>query len=192
MQVFYEPPHKLLKDSRFWASMYVVLASVVFFVIPTEYFLFGVAGGKLIERIRSMTFKSILHQEINWFDEPKNSRYFLLSYLLVCKNVCICSHVNLCIQKLKSIIIIFFLSACSGSISARLSIDAVNVKRLVGDNLALNVQTLATVIAGFLVAMIANWKLTLIILVVIPMVGLQGYFQVKFLKGFSANAKVIS
>ncbi|KAJ3689475.1 hypothetical protein LUZ61_018639 [Rhynchospora tenuis] len=152
IKVFYEPPHQLLKDSRFWASMYLVLGIVAFFTIPAEYFLFGVAGGKLIERIRSLTFKRVIHQEINWFDEPQNS---------------------------------------SGSISARLSTDPVNVKRLVGDNLAMNVQTLATVISGFLVAIIANWKLTLIILVVIPLVGLQAYFQVKFLKGFSANAKTM-
>ncbi|KAJ3685942.1 hypothetical protein LUZ61_015106 [Rhynchospora tenuis] len=152
IKVFYEPPPQLLKDSRFWASMYVVLACIAFFVTPAEYFLFGVAGGKLIERIRSLTFKQVVHQEISWFDEPQNS---------------------------------------SGSICARLSTDAVNVKRLVGDNLALNVQTLATVISGFLVAITANWQLTLIVLVILPLVGLQGYFQVKFLKGFSANAKTM-
>ncbi|KAJ3695665.1 hypothetical protein LUZ60_001042 [Juncus effusus] len=152
IKVFYEPPNKLLKDSRFWASMYVVLGSIAFVSIPAEYFLFGMAGGKLIERIRSLTFTSVIHQEINWFDEPENS---------------------------------------SGSIGARLSTDALNVKRLVGDNLALNVQTTATVIAGFLVALTASWKLTLVIIGVIPLVGLQGYFQVKFLRGFSANAKTM-
>ncbi|KAJ3685941.1 hypothetical protein LUZ61_015105 [Rhynchospora tenuis] len=129
-----------------------ILASITFFVTPAEYFLFGVAGGKLIERIRSLTFKTVVQQEISWFDEPQNS---------------------------------------SGSICSRLSTDAVNVKRLVGDNLALNVQTLATVISGFLVAITANWKLTLIVLVIIPLVVLQGYFQVKFLKGFSGDAKAM-
>jgi ATP-binding cassette subfamily B (MDR/TAP) protein 1 len=39
--------------------------------------------------------------------------------------------------------------------------------------------------------MVADWKLTLIILCVIPLVGLQGYAQTKFLKGFSEDAKVI-
>lgn len=68
--------------------------------------------------------------------------------------------------------------------------DALNVRRLVGDTLALIVQSLATLICGFVVAMVANWQLALIITVVIPLVGLQGYAQVKFLQGFSADAKV--
>ncbi|XP_027930326.1 ABC transporter B family member 9-like [Vigna unguiculata] len=36
-------------------------------------YLFGIAGGKLIERIRSMAFNKVVHQEISWFDHPSNS-----------------------------------------------------------------------------------------------------------------------
>lgn len=78
----------------------------------------------------------------------------------------------------------------SGSIGARLSTDALNVKRLVGDNLALNVQSVSTITSGFTIAMVANWKLSLIITVVVPLVGFQAYAQMKFLKGFNKNAKV--
>lgn len=52
------------------------------------------------------------------------------------------------------------------------------------------VQNSSTIVTGVLIAMIANWKLALIILAVIPLICLQGYAQMKFLKGFSANAKV--
>jgi ATP-binding cassette subfamily B (MDR/TAP) protein 1 len=83
------------------------------------------------------------------------------------------------------------ISSYSGALGARLSVDALNVRRLVGDNLALAVQVVSTLITGIVIAMIADWKLTLIILCVIPLVGLQGYAQVKFLKGFSEDAKVI-
>ncbi|KAF0917202.1 hypothetical protein E2562_017108 [Oryza meyeriana var. granulata] len=151
IKMFYEPPSELPKDSRFWASMFVVVGASAFVLIPTEYFLFGLAGGKLVERIRSLTFRSVMHQEINWFDKPEHS---------------------------------------SGSISARLSVDALNVKRLVGDNLALNVQTVSTIISGFTIAMVANWKLALIITVVVPFVGFQTYGQMKLLKGFNKNAKL--
>ncbi|KAK3160969.1 hypothetical protein QOZ80_1BG0069580 [Eleusine coracana subsp. coracana] len=151
IKVFYEPPDVLLKDSRFWASMFVVLGACAFVLIPIEYFLFGLAGGKLVERIRSMTFQNIMRQEINWFDKPEHS---------------------------------------SGTIGARLSTDALNVKRLVGDNLALNVQTVSTVISGFTIAMVANWKLAMIITVVVPLVGFQGYAQMKFLKGLNKHAKL--
>ncbi|CAM0908393.1 unnamed protein product [Alopecurus aequalis] len=122
IKTFYEPPDKLRKDSRFWALMCVVLGIVSIISIPAELFLFGLAGGKLIERIRAMTFRSIMHQEVAWFDDPKNT---------------------------------------SGALGARLSIDALNVRRLVGDNLALTIQSI------------------------------QGYAQVKFLKGFSQDAKMM-
>jgi hypothetical protein len=38
--------------------------------------------------------------------------------------------------------------------------------------------------------MVANWKLALIITVVVPLVGFQGYAQMKFLKGLNKSAKV--
>jgi len=75
IKVFYEPPAELPKDSRFWASIFVVLGASAFILIPIEYFLFGLAGGKLVERVRSLTFQSVMRQEINWFDKPEHSRY---------------------------------------------------------------------------------------------------------------------
>ncbi|XP_072995529.1 ABC transporter B family member 4-like isoform X1 [Typha latifolia] len=152
IKIFYEPHDELKKDSRFWTLMYVVLGIIALITIPIEYFFFGVAGGKLVERIRSLSFQKVMHQEVNWFDQPSNS---------------------------------------SGAIGARLSVDASNVRRLVGDTLALTVQIIWTILSAFIIAMIANWRLALIITVVIPLAGLQGYAQIIFLKGFSANAKVM-
>ena len=54
--------------------MYVASGVASFISPPVEYFLFGVAGGKLVERIRSLSFESIVHQEISWFDKPSNAR----------------------------------------------------------------------------------------------------------------------
>lgn len=82
-----------------------------------------------------------------------------------------------------------FLS-CSGAVGARLSADASTIRSLVGDVLALIVQNTATVLAGLAIAFAANWILALIILVLLPLIGLQWFFQNKFYKGFSANAKV--
>ncbi|KAL5221229.1 hypothetical protein ABZP36_025942 [Zizania latifolia] len=152
IKTFFEPADKLKKDSSFWGLMCVVLGIISIVSIPVEYFMFGIAGGKLIERVRALSFRSIVHQEVAWFDDPKNS---------------------------------------SGGLGARLSIDALNVRRLVGDNLALGVQVTSTLITGFVIAMIADWRLSLIILCVIPLVGLQGYAQIKFLKGFSEDAKML-
>ncbi|CAM0882246.1 unnamed protein product [Alopecurus aequalis] len=147
---FYEPPDKLRKDSSFWALISVVLGIAALISIPAEYFLFGIAGGKLIERVRTLSFQNIVRQEVAWFDNPSNS---------------------------------------SGALGTRLSVDALNVRRLVGDNLAVIVQSAAALITGFVIAFTADWRLALVITCVIPLVGIQGYAQVKFLKGFSEEAK---
>ena len=51
-------------------------------------------------------------------------------------------------------------------------------------------QSTAAIITGFVIAFTADWRLALIITCVIPLVGAQGYAQVKFFKGFSEEAKV--
>ncbi|KAM0899548.1 hypothetical protein ACQ4PT_021225 [Festuca glaucescens] len=147
---FYEPPDKLRKDSSFWALICVVLGVASLIAIPAEYFLFGIAGGKLIERVRTLSFQNIVRQEVAWFDNPSNS---------------------------------------SGALGTRLSVDALNVRRLVGDNLAVMVQSAAALITGFVIAFTADWRLALVITCVIPLVGIQGYAQVKYLKGFSEESK---
>lgn len=75
IRTFYYPPHQLRKDSRFWALMCVLMAIIALVSIQLEFFLFGMAGGKLIERVRCLSFQSILHQEVAWFDDPSNSRF---------------------------------------------------------------------------------------------------------------------
>ncbi|KAF8762694.1 hypothetical protein HU200_009223 [Digitaria exilis] len=79
----------------------------------------------------------------------------------------------------------------SGAIGARLSADAAKVRGLVGDALQLSVQNSATLIAGLVIAFISNWELSLIILALIPLIGLNGWIQMKFIHGFSADAKLM-
>ena len=79
----------------------------------------------------------------------------------------------------------------SGALGARLPIDSSNVRRLVGDNLSLMVQIISNLVTGVVIAIIADWKLALIIICVIPLTGIQGYANVKFLNGFRQDAKVI-
>jgi len=152
IKIFYEPPHELRKDSQFWALMFVLLGGCTLVVVPIQNYFFGIAGGKLIQRIRSLSFKKIVHQEISWFDDPTNS---------------------------------------SGAVGSRLSSDASTIRTLVGDALALIVQNLSTVITGLVIAFTANWILAFIILLVLPLVGMQGFLQFKFYKGFSADAKLM-
>ncbi|KAH7838351.1 hypothetical protein Vadar_025259 [Vaccinium darrowii] len=103
IKTFFEPPHQLKKDSKFWALMFVVLGATSLFAYPLRAYLFSMAGCKLTNRVRSMCFEKVVRMEVSWFDEPENS---------------------------------------SGVIGARLSTDAAPIRALVGDALALLVQTL--------------------------------------------------
>lgn len=78
----------------------------------------------------------------------------------------------------------------SGSIGARLSADAASIRALVGDALSQLVSSFASALAGLVIAFVASWKMAFIVLVLIPLIGVNGYIQAKFMKGFSADAKV--
>lgn len=80
----------------------------------------------------------------------------------------------------------------SGAIGARLSADAATVRALVGDTLGQIVQDGASAVAGLVIAFVACWQLALLVVALFPLVGLNGYIQMKFLTGFSADAKVLS
>uniref|UniRef100_M4CD13 Uncharacterized protein n=1 Tax=Brassica campestris TaxID=3711 RepID=M4CD13_BRACM len=147
---FFQPPHELRSDSRFWSIIFVLLGVLSLVVYPIHMSLFAVAGGRLIRRIRSMCFEKVVHMEVGWFDEPENS---------------------------------------SGAMGARLSADAALIRTLVGDSLALTVKNVASAVAGIIIAFAISWELAVIILVMIPLTGINNYVQVKFMKGFSADAK---
>ncbi|KAK4492352.1 hypothetical protein RD792_003156 [Penstemon davidsonii] len=79
----------------------------------------------------------------------------------------------------------------SSSVGSRLSADAKSVRYLVGESLALLVQNIATAIAGLIIGFEASWELSLIILVMLPLIGLNGYFHMKFVNGFTADIKTL-
>ncbi|KAL5577120.1 hypothetical protein UlMin_018819 [Ulmus minor] len=68
INMFYENHHMLRKDARFWALMFVGMGFIFFVASPVQNFLFGVAGGKLVQRIRSSTFEKVVHQEISCYN----------------------------------------------------------------------------------------------------------------------------
>ena len=75
VNTFYKPPKQLLEDAKHWSLLFVGLGFITLVAIPLQNYLVGIAGGKLIERIRSLTFEKVVHQEISWFDRSENSRY---------------------------------------------------------------------------------------------------------------------
>lgn len=79
IEIFYKPPDKLRKEAVFWTLIFVLLGGISLLLVPIQNVLFGVAGGKLIERLRSLSFERVVHQEISWFDKPRNSRFLAFS-----------------------------------------------------------------------------------------------------------------
>ncbi|KAI3819178.1 hypothetical protein L1987_13003 [Smallanthus sonchifolius] len=73
IKTFYEPPHKMISESKFWALMFVILGVVSFIGYPGRSYLFSVAGAKLIKRIRSLCFEKVINMEVGWFDRLENS-----------------------------------------------------------------------------------------------------------------------
>ncbi|KAM4075040.1 hypothetical protein ACB094_10G139900 [Castanea mollissima] len=79
----------------------------------------------------------------------------------------------------------------SGAIGARLSADAATVRALVGDALGQIVQSIASVVAGLVIAFDASWQLAFIVLALVPLLGVNGYVQRQSMRGFSADAKAM-
>ncbi|KAK6140458.1 hypothetical protein DH2020_025801 [Rehmannia glutinosa] len=126
IKTFYELPHKLKKDSEFWALMFVILGVVSLIGYPSRAYLFSVAGTKLIQRIRLMCFEKVVNMEIG----------------------------------------------CWGCSSAA-------------------VQQAASVVVGLVIAFEASWQLALIVLAMIPLIGFNNYVQMKSIKGFNRDTKLM-
>ncbi|KAG0480798.1 hypothetical protein HPP92_011656 [Vanilla planifolia] len=77
----------------------------------------------------------------------------------------------------------------SGAVGARLSTDAAIVRNLLGDALGLAVHNITILVAGLAIAFASNLKLSLIILVMLPFMCLNGWIQMKSMRGFSRDAK---
>ncbi|PHU01603.1 ABC transporter B family member 12 [Capsicum chinense] len=76
-----------------------------------------------------------------------------------------------------------------GAIGSRLSTDAASVRGMVGESLALLVQNTSTAVAGLVIGLEASWQLSLIMIVMVPLIGLNGYLHMKYISGFGADAK---
>lgn len=97
----------------------------------------------------------------------------------------------MCFEKLVHMEISWFDRAensCS-SVGLRLSADVKAVRSLLGESLALFVQNISTGVAGMIIAFSASWELSLIMVVMLPLIGMNGYLHMKFVTGFSTDSK---
>ncbi|EAS30718.3 multidrug resistance protein MDR [Coccidioides immitis RS] len=72
---------KLRSDANFWCLMFLMLGIVMFFAYSIQGSLFAYCSEKLIYRARSKAFRSMLRQDIAFFDVDENSTGALTSFL---------------------------------------------------------------------------------------------------------------
>lgn len=77
----------------------------------------------------------------------------------------------------------------TGALSSRLATDAYQMHELVSQIMKLTFQTIATVALGMTFAFIQSWRLTLVIMALLPFLAASQYFAMGTLAGFSAKTK---
>nr|QKW91241.1 P-glycoprotein [Gambusia affinis] len=72
--VFAETDEKVVRErSNFFSLMFVAIGVVCFFTMFLQGFCFGKSGEILTLKLRLSAFKSMMRQDLGWFDSPKNS-----------------------------------------------------------------------------------------------------------------------
>jgi ABC-type multidrug transport system fused ATPase/permease subunit len=73
LEVFALPPDQILDEIHVWAGLFIVLGVVSGVGVFLKAACFAVSGENLTARLRSLSFRAMLRQEIGWHDDKKNS-----------------------------------------------------------------------------------------------------------------------
>ncbi|KAK0150911.1 Bile salt export pump [Merluccius polli] len=76
-----------------------------------------------------------------------------------------------------------------GALTTRLATDASMVQGATGSQIGMIVNSLTNIGASFIIAFYFSWKLTLVVMCFLPLIGLSGLFQAKMLTGFANEDK---
>lgn len=72
---------KLRHDANFWSLMYLMLAIVQFLSFGAQGVAFAICSERLVRRARNQAFRTMLRQDIAFFDKEENSAGALTSFL---------------------------------------------------------------------------------------------------------------
>ncbi|XP_068101684.1 bile salt export pump-like [Hyperolius riggenbachi] len=76
-----------------------------------------------------------------------------------------------------------------GALTTRLATDASQVQGATGSQIGMIVTSVTNIIASLIIAFTFSWKLSLVVLCFLPLIGLSGVFQAKMLTGFANQDK---
>ena len=74
---------KLRQDANFWSGMYLMLAFVQFFSFCGQGVAFAYCSERLVHRARDQAFRTMLRQDIAFFDREENSAGALTTFLSI-------------------------------------------------------------------------------------------------------------
>ncbi|KAI1072254.1 hypothetical protein LB507_003198 [Fusarium sp. FIESC RH6] len=73
--------NQVKKDSDFWSAMYLMLAFVQFLAFVIQGVLFARCSERLVHRVRDRAFRTMLRQDVAFFDRDENTAGALTSFL---------------------------------------------------------------------------------------------------------------
>jgi ATP-binding cassette subfamily B (MDR/TAP) protein 1 len=73
--------HRIRREVNFWSLMYLMLAFVQFGAFCTQGVAFAFCSERLIHRVRDRAFRTMLRQDIEFFDKEENTAGALTSFL---------------------------------------------------------------------------------------------------------------
>ncbi|KAK1334928.1 hypothetical protein QTO34_004500 [Cnephaeus nilssonii] len=68
-----DDPETKRQNSNLFSLLFLVLGIISFITFFLQGFTFGKAGEILTKRLRYLVFRSMLRQDVSWFDDPKNT-----------------------------------------------------------------------------------------------------------------------
>ncbi|KAH8889353.1 P-loop containing nucleoside triphosphate hydrolase protein [Thozetella sp. PMI_491] len=68
-------------EASFWSLMYLMLAIVMFIAFSIQGVLFAKCSERLVHRVRDLSFRTMLRQDVEYFDRDENSAGALTSFL---------------------------------------------------------------------------------------------------------------
>ncbi|XP_009569142.2 ATP-dependent translocase ABCB1 isoform X2 [Cuculus canorus] len=74
-------PEKRSKNTLVLSLMFLLLGVIILVAYIIQGFMFGKSGETLTKRLRSLSFRALLQQEIGWYDDHKNAVGVLLTRL---------------------------------------------------------------------------------------------------------------
>ena len=148
---------------------------------------FSISGEKLTARLRSLSFRAMLRQEIGWFDNEKNSTGALTTRLAndagQVQGVCATPNLLLCHSPSLS----HFLSSLSHL--PLTSLPPPSLTQVTGSRLGTLIETNMALMIALVVAFVFSWSLTLVMLGVVPMLVIAGAITHRALIGRAMKSK---